>query len=401
MAAYLLRFFALLMIASSAYLYAEESELIVNTDGDASIENRDIAKAKARALNDALDSAVRISLVNTFDQSFIKEKDTLIKEKLAGRARKFITSFKITSDSSADPKNKTADVIKISVEATVSLTTIRDYLIENGISVSKTVYPKILPLIVEKIDSDTGGTFWWEGHDTNPNSGFKQKTSFSDIEQALAKYFADASYTFMDPYSSSIKVPEAYRYMELKAPDMSAIGKLCGAELVATGFVWTRCKDDKLLSETSCDTTLSLQILDTRTGRIVASKRVSEQGKDAKSDNARTISRAKACKGLTDSLLYQMNNSWRQRRISSNFKIILRNIKDYSTYFRLKSILDKSVKGLSKALEREQTRNYIVFEGERNLDASAVHQGIINSCSSEYKIVVRGRGDDFIDLELL
>ena len=179
------------------------------------------------------------------------------------------------------------------------------------------------------------------------------------------------------------------------------MGKLFAVELVAKGYIETTCKEDALNAKTDCETAISLQIISVDTGRIVASKRVVEKSSDPVSKNAKTISRAVASKAVSDSIVYQLTKRW-ENRPASTFKIILSGLNSYEKYMQLRNvIISGNIKGLTAIVERHQSKGAIVFEGERRAKASRVHKNIISKCSAENKIEVKGKDDDFIEIELL
>ncbi|MCX6112578.1 MAG: hypothetical protein NTY22_04730 [Proteobacteria bacterium] len=363
-------------------------------DGSAMIEGY-ISKAKNDALNNAYESAVKTTIVNLYSEQIVKTNEFKL-AKLYKKAASFITSSKVIYNK----QNTDVDSMDVRVQVTVDTAAIKEYMAENGLSLSEDKISTILPLIVERTSQEGEGQYWWGDAS---KSGLVTKKSFSDIEKALSKYLAQYNFSLIDPYSNELSsnVPDSYRYMELKAPEIIKLGQVFHAGLVSTGYVWTSCKRKKELNQTSCDTNLSVQIISTDTGKVVAAKRAQETGQALTNDEAKTISRARACKTVSDSLVYQLNRKW-DKRTASNYQVVFKGLKDYTKYLKIRDILTgRQIPGYTNVVERYQSKGSLVFEGEKRGSSQTIQNNIISKGFPDGKVRIIKADDTSIEIEIL
>ncbi|MBN1113792.1 MAG: hypothetical protein JXA66_00485 [Oligoflexia bacterium] len=378
------------LLAASVCFASDEVTVVV--DGSSVIENEALAKAREDAKNDAYESAVRVALSSYYKPELIRKNESRLRLKVYSKSKNLVSGFKIKSE------DRIGDTLKLKVEVVLNMKSLKDKLAESGISLVEGSSSKVLPLIVERT-SASGGDYWWQ----SSSDGLEQRNQFSDVEQALAKYFTDKGLVLLDPYEHELsqRVPQSYRYMELKAPELINLGRIFDAELVSTGYIWTNCVKDDLQGVSDCETTFSLQILSIDTGRIVAAKKAVEKISDPDYGNARVISRARATKVVSDSLLSQLSKKW-SKRPAFSFKVILSGLNNYSTYKNFREILtDGKIEGLDNVVERMQMENIFIFEGERRVDLQELYRKIYARFSADSKIEVKSKGEDFIEFKLL
>ncbi|MEI6079526.1 MAG: hypothetical protein WCQ53_02675 [bacterium] len=388
-----LRIFLVLAILCLCVTDLRAEEPIV-ADGTAMIEGNP-SKAKEEALNNAYESALKTVLANMYSEDAIKANETKL-NKIYKKASGFISSSKIIFQK----ENTDVDSMDVRVQVTVDVSAIKELMAESGISLSGEKISTVLPLIVERTSSEGQGQFWWGDAS---KGGLVTKKSFSDIEKALSKYFAQHNFNLVDPYSNELSsnVPESYRYMDLKAPELVKLGQAFNTGLVSTGYVWTTCKRKEELNQTTCDTNLSLQVLSTDTGKVIAAKRAQETGVAATSDEARTVSRARACKTVADSVVYQLTHKWDKRQ-ASNYQVTLKGLKDSAKYAKIREILvGRQIAGYSNVVERYQSRGSFVFEGEKRGSAASVQSNILSKCFPEGNAQVTKGDENSLEIQVM
>ena len=382
------RFLALVFILLLSFdIFA----ITVECGGTAVVESTQ-EMAREVALKNSNESCVRNTLFKMYGEDTVKNNEGRLK-KIYGKAQSFITSSNIVSEELRPELNS----YMVAVEATVNENDIKSYITENGIALVGEKVKTVLPLIVERTSADGEGEFWW-----NASGRFTPKKTFSDIEKALAMYLAQGNFILMNPFENqmSAQVPESYRYMEMKLNELANFGKLFGAGLVASGYVWTDCKKETSAGKIACETTLSVQIISTETLKISAAKRTTEKWSAEKKEEAKTVSRARACKVVAESLVYQLSNKW-DKRASTNFRISISGVKNYVQYSKIKScLLGSQIQGLYSIVERYQSRGLFVFEGERRSDTSIIQSSLESKCFADADAEFAVVGSDIIEVKI-
>jgi hypothetical protein len=331
--------------------------------------------ARQTAINNSSVSCIRNLLSNLYGEENISNNEFRL-NKVYSEADSFISSTRIVSEG-FDPD---INSYVVNVEAVVNENDLKGYLTENGIVLMTEQTQKVLPLIVERNSSEGEGTFWW-----GTVGKFEPKKNFSDIEKALASYLSNSNFILIDPFETelSARVPDSYRYMEMKLNELSELGKIFGAAMVASGYVWTVCKRENNASKHTCETTLSVQMVSVQTSKILAAKRTTEKWTAEKEDEARTVSRARACKIVSESLIYQLSKKW-DKRNSTNFKVYIKGVRTPSTYSKLrKCMLGNQIAGLYNVVDRYHARGLLVMEGERRSSVNAIESSLVSKCFND------------------
>ncbi|MEI6092871.1 MAG: hypothetical protein WCQ47_04220 [bacterium] len=363
-------------------------------DGSAVIEGNP-SKAKDDALNNAYESALKNVVSSLYSEDVVKANDLKL-AKMYKKAGSFITSSKVIYQK----QNSDVDSMDVRVQVTVDVQSMKEYMAENGIVLSGDKLSTILPLIVERTSAEGQGQYWWGEASKN---GLAVKKSFSDIEKALSKYFAQSNFSLIDPYSNQLSsnVPDSYRYMDLKSQELIKLGQLFNTGIVSTGYVWTSCKRTEELSQTTCDTNLSIQVLSTETGKIIAAKRTQEVGVASTNDEARTISRARACKTVADSVISQLTHKW-DKRSASNYTVILKGLKDYSKYLKIRDVLTgRQIPGYTNVIERYQSNGTLIFEGEKRGASQSLQSNIMSKCFDNGGASVINSDDSSLEIQVI
>ncbi len=327
------------------------------------------------ALSNSSVSCVRNLLSNLYGEENIRNNEFRL-SKVYSEADSFISSTRIVSEG-FDPE---VNSYTVNIEAVVNENDLRNYLTENGIVLMTEQTQKVLPLIVERNSSEGAGSFWW-----GTVGKFESKKSLSDIEKALASYLSNSNFILIDPFETelSARVPASYRYMEMKLSELSELSNIFGATMVASGYVWTVCKRENNASKSTCETTLSVQMVSSQTSKILGAKRTTEKWVAEKEEEARTVSRARACKIVAESLIYQLSKKW-DKRSASNFKVYIKGVRTPATYSKLrKCMLGNQIAGLYNVVDRYHARGLLVMEGERRSSVNVIEGSLASKCFND------------------
>jgi hypothetical protein len=378
------RLLVLVAAIFSLNLYAQNVESLT-AEGTARIEAGE-DQARVLATKDAYKDGVKKALTVMYGEPAVRANELKLTP-LYNDAKTYI----LGSQQLQEKLDSSLQTLSIKLNVNVDKGALQDYLSSKGISLTSEKNMMILPLIVER-SGDNSGEFWWK--DSSKDTA--QKKSFSDIEKALSIYFAQSSYSLIDPYQNALssQVPQSYRYMELKVPELIELGKTFNVGLIANGYTQTNCKKD----DNSCSTVVSLQMISTDTGKIIAAKRAVETGSAGDVDEAKTISRAKACQAAAGSILSQMTKKW-QKRSASSYRVVFKGLNDYASYAKLRAcLMSGGVGGLSNVIERYMTKGNMVFEAEKR-GAADTGQTIIAKCYPSGGASVLDQSQNFVEIK--
>lgn len=348
----LLRIFIFIMTTS---LNASDHEMFT-VEGSSRIETSS-EQARERAVISAYKNAVRKALVLTYGETKTRTNEAKLLFVYENPKNYVLESQQIMEQE--DNKLK---MFSVKLDVTIDIKAIKEAILGRGIVLSTESSFTILPLIVER-QGPYQETYWWH-KGTELES---RKSEFSDMEKAIAIYFAKAGYAMLDPYlnSYSEQIPSTYKFSSLTAKERLQIGRDLNVGMVASGYIESSCKDEKLARLVNCETVLYLQILSVDSGRIIASKRVTETGASQNNIDAKTISRAKAVQTVCSSILNQLKKKGSKKKITG-YTISFTGIKNPTTYVRIKNCLSSDVKGLSNLMDRKMSKEEIIFEAERS-----------------------------------
>ena len=113
------------------------------------------------------------------------------------------------------------------------------------------------------------------------------------------------------------------------------------------------------------------------------------------------ISRAKACKTVADSLIYQLNSKW-DKRTASNYRVTFTGLKDYAKYLKIRDLLvGRQIPGFTNVTERYQSKDSLIFDGEKRGTSQTIQDNIISKGFSDGKVHVLKADDSSMEIEVL
>jgi len=383
--------YIIFIIVFTANILAQSKEVTVEVEGTSLIE-KNSSGYKKEALQEAFQKAVQIGLGNLYNTDVLKKNEWRLKTIVYNNLSNFVSGYKIVAE------EKTTQVYKVKVSVVVDTGKLSDQINQQGLGMGQTSAPRILPLIAEKKSSGNVDSWWLE-----TSGGFDFKKTFTDIEKAIATYMTERNFVLIDPYSHelSASVPQSYKYLQIKVPEAQQLGILFGVDLILKGYVATSCSTDAVVDKTSCETSLSLQVISVATGRIVASKKAVEKAESNVANEAKVISRAKVCKTVVESILVQLSQNWKNKS-TKLFKVIVKNMNSYEKYKKFREVITGSdkTKGLTGMLERYQSSDAVVFEGEIRDNVDTVVRNLIANLNPDLNAVVLSKGDNSVEVEL-
>ena len=222
----------LLVLLAAATPGAEEPgpDNVVTVVATRRIEGGNIASAKQAAVDAALTAAVDQRALIAFSPEAVAAEFKPFSTAVAGNAEKFIDSYKILGESSAD------GYYRVMVQAEVSLDQLRTILgnlqpaaAAGAGSVQAVDRPRILFLLSEQNIKDLAPKFWW-GQNAAPVS--------AHTEAAIMEKAREAGFVVIEHGDATpdVRVKAAIVFQpELGNRDASEIGRLMGADVVIVG----------------------------------------------------------------------------------------------------------------------------------------------------------------------
>ncbi len=141
----------------SGIVNAEEdtSERIIEVIGTNTIRGGDVAKARERAIKNSLVSAVELAVTDLLPIESMIQNFKILNEILYDNSSKFVGYYKVLTEL------KSGKTYRVLVQATVSISVIKQQLMSTGIKVRKKTMPDVLFFIAEQNLYDILPRYWW------------------------------------------------------------------------------------------------------------------------------------------------------------------------------------------------------------------------------------------------
>ena len=226
--------------------------------GIGSIVAGDKAKAMEDAINNALRNAVQQVVGTQVSSQTLTENFMLVNDRIFTQSTGYISSYDILNEL------EEADMITVTVRATVAESDIVDDLAAIGLIMARMDFPRLLVLINEQVFLDEGG------EERAPTTIDNQSTA-----TALMELLAPKGFRFVDPVivAANTEANVLASALEGDAAQAIQIGRAHQAEVVILGTTIARrgtAAQQMLGSMVSMQASISLQAYSADTGELLA-----------------------------------------------------------------------------------------------------------------------------------
>jgi hypothetical protein len=350
-------FFCLHVLYPLAVVQAENqipTKTVVVT-GTGKIHQKDSARAREEAIADSLVSAVNRVAVELFPLESMVRNFQAFNEMIYGNTNKFIQYYKVLAEVPS------VNNYRVMVEATVSITTLKNFMSSAGILLEEKPLPKILLLISDQNLSDRLPKYWW---------GQEKYFSESPSITALINPIKTKGFPIIDPriIIQNTRVDPIYDTPDLNDTEAVTLGLSSQAEVVIIGkSVASRGPNIMGKHIRSFKGIVSARAIRTDTGSEIATTMQTSvtTNTDEIAGVRDVLSRAGSLAG--EDLASQILAAWQKHEEQSNLlEIIVKGTGDIATFEKLRRLIN-NISGVKnsqiKELKPDEATILVDFQG--------------------------------------
>ena len=320
---------------------AEEKTLSATTDGMAMI-NKNTAKARASAIDDAIKKAVGhgvAALISSEDITFNQEA---IEEGIYANSREYIQNYKVLSE------KVTGNIYQITLDAVILKSLLSKDLSALGLVSLPENLPNILLMIVEKNEIEQVDTFWWKkGRDKAP---------LTETENIINEIFTSRGFDVVSHEKEGL--PESVSGYGVEQPDTAQLvefGKFFGADVILYGLLSTKPDEPASGQKTSSAlTTVSFLILDRGKEETVG---LTEKEEKAEAENINEAGKHSLFKALNEASTEAMTKmaSFARGEVNEkllNIEMVISGVTSYGAFIKFKDLIQKNIASIKEITQR-------------------------------------------------
>lgn len=360
-------------------------EHTVVSEGRSSIKNLDLENARDRALDDAFRKAVEQGVGICIVSESLTQNYRLIYDNILSRAFGYIQEYKILDE------YKSEDFYIVQIEAVVGMDTIKDDLQAIGLLMERKNMPRLMVLVQEKL---------FGGEKGNDMFGSQSQT-----EVSLVSAFLDKGFHVVDSKTiteSRIR-EEAVKAIQGNERAAALIGRTMNADIVVAGEAFSRSRGRIRNSQLiSVGTTLSLKVVRTDTGEILAVKAWNSPGAGPDELAASHNSIKRVSQKVSEELISDILDKWvAETGSTQDIQILVYEITSLSDLEFLEKTLLDQISGIQSLYRRSFERGIAVLDAGIKGEAKTVASAIQKKVFQRFKVVVTGYSKNMIKLTIV
>ena len=324
--------------------------------GRGTIYRDDVAGARDRAIADALQGVVEQAVGLVISQASVLQDFQLLSDRVYDQTEAFIDDYKVLTES------KSGQYYRVVVQATVSMSAIKDKLQSIGILVVQKEMPTIMFFLSEQNIGDSSPIYWWG---QGPLS-----THLSVTEKALSEYMREKGFIIVDRAAIDRDVQLGPEYAGAELSDAAAVrlGKELGADLVIIGKAVARYSGYVLDKDTrSIQARVSSRVIRTDSGMGIALSQGTGAAVHSDDRVGGTEALNLSASVVARDLIRQIVAKWRKDvRQSVLVELVVKGIREYTDFVRFRRHLTNDVRGVRNVYLRS------IRAGEAKMDVDVM-----------------------------
>ncbi|MCD6399331.1 hypothetical protein J7L85_00910 [candidate division WOR-3 bacterium] len=348
-------------------LFAQDVKEIV-VEGEGSIVQNDIAKARDNAIDEALRNAVEQAVGLLISSETIAKNFMILDDRIYSRSAGYVSSYSIITEGKLDEYR-----YRVKIKAQVKTGMLKDDLAAIGLLLRRKNLPRMMVIIQENnIGAASGSVF-----DVNMNTA----------EDIVMETFMSKGFSFVDESAVKAKVKKSVAIAAISGDVKAAksLGMMAKAEVLIVGKAMANVASgvEKILGNMkSCQADVNLRAIDVSSGEViaVASKHAAAVHIDELSGGTEAIK--KATKLASTELINKILSKWSQEESGAQ-KIELnvygfRSFDDAYTFKNEFSTVIRGVKGIySHGFQAGSAIYEVEYEGNsENLVMELIRKGL-------------------------
>lgn len=314
-----------------------------SAEGVGVIIDDNTATARDQAIQDALRLVVEQAAGTMVSSETLVQNYEVLRDQIYSQSQGYIRRYEVTDESIQ------GNLYKVTIQATVAAGNLQNDIQALGLLMSRKHMPRVMIMVAEQNVGMHYYSYWW---------GIKAGTAdLSITENVLMEKLARKGFHVVDHAmaSKTLEIKAPYKIESLSNDAVRDIGKVYDAEVVIYGKALSKLAGSVLGSSMkSAQADVSLRVVNTDTGRVIASSTHHAAAVHPNEVTAGAEALKIATDAIADQLLTQIVNTWSQDVGSGSLiRLVVSDIPSYNHLVKFKEMIQKRVRGVSGVYQRD------------------------------------------------
>jgi hypothetical protein len=383
------KFFMFLCFAVA--LSAHASRDVIETSFKGTSE-KPAAQARQEIFQDAIEKVSKQFIQQIIGETKYNQNESTIKNKIIRESGKYVLFVK-----SLDTKS-TASGTEMTVGMKLSLQSLQQLLLKEGLLYKMSGSPKVIPLIQIQ-DRVAGASYSWWVESLNKSSG-TLSSPLAILHQSLREGLMPLGFYFLNPIHPgfSAALPTVFQSESLPTDDELVVGEFFDGQIVISGGVLL--KQGRKRAD-AYEIEVRLTARHTGNGRVVGEvirTYETEAGPMARmiGDKAKEV-----FPDIAKDLTVQIHDAWKSGTFGSTLiRLVINGDFNFLKLNQFKNQLLTQVHGVKTLKERKFMPGQVVFEIDSDTTAEQISQSIQKTQFSQFSVQVSSGGVSEIELSV-
>ncbi len=322
---------------------ASDSPISASAEGVGVIIDDNTATARDQAIQDALRLVVEQAAGTMVSSETLVQNYEVLRDQIYSQSQGYIRRYEVTDESVQ------GNLYKVTVQATVAAGNLQNDIQALGLLMGRKQMPRVMIMVAEQNIGMHYYSYWW---------GVKAGTAdLSITENVLMEKLTQKGFHVVDHAmaSKTLKIKAPYKIESLSNDAVRDIGKVYDAEVVIYGKALSKLAGAVLGSSMkSAQADVSLRVVNTDTGRVIASSTHHAAAVHPNEVTAGTEALKIATDAIADQLLTQIVDKWSQDVGSGRLiRLVVSDIPSYNHLVKFKEMIQKQIRGVNGVYQRD------------------------------------------------
>jgi len=301
------------------------------------------ALARDQAIQDALRLVVEQTAGTMVSSETLVQNYEVLRDQIYSKSQGYIQRYEVTDESIE------GNLYKAMIQAAVAQGDLKNDILALGLLMARKNMPRVMIMVAEQNIGMQYYSYWW---------GIKAATAdLSITENVLMEKLTQKGFHIVDHAvtSRTLEIKEPYKIESLNDDAVKSIGKLYDAEVVIYGKALAKLAGSILGSSMkSAQADVSLRVVSTDTGRVIASSTQHAAAAHPNDVTAGTDALKIATEAIADQLLQQTIDKWSQDVDGGSLiRLVVSDIPSYNHLVKFKDMIQKRVRGVKGLYQRD------------------------------------------------
>jgi hypothetical protein len=314
-----------------------------SADGVGVIIDDNTALARDQAIQDALRLVVEQAAGTMVLSETMVQNYEVLRDQIYSKSQGYIQRYEVTDESIE------GNLYKVTIQAAVAKGDLKNDILALGLLMARKNMPRVMIMVAEQTVGMHYYSYWW-----GVNAG---TADLSITENVLMEKLTRKGFHVVDHAvtSKTLEIKDPYKIESLNNDAVRSIGKLYDAEVVIYGKALSKLAGSVLgTSMKSAQADVSLRVVNTDTGRVIASSTQHAAAVHPNEVTAGADALKIATDAIADKLLQQTVAKWSQDVDGGSLiRLVVSDIPSYNHLVKFKDMIQKQVRGVNGLYQRD------------------------------------------------